>query len=495
MAQAADLGLREFYGPFINNEYGNDRSAQFAALNAGTGAHLAHLARGGKADVDAAVQAAKKAFPAWRATMPEERSAMLLKLADAIEADLDRLALIDAADNGRRVAETRFDHTLAIQQYRYFAAAIVTHEGFGRPIPNGYLIAKREPYGVCGQIIPWNVPAIMAAFKIAPAVAAGNTVVLKPDENASLSTMELGKYIAKIFPPGVINIVSGYGEEAGAALTAHPEVAKLAFTGSGEVGRIVARAGADRLVPVSLELGGKSPNIIFPDIEDVDAVVDNAMFATMFCNGQSCLAGTRLFVHDAIYQDVMDRLVAGMERIKIGTAMSMDTGLSGLVSEEQGKRVLDYIDIGKNEGARLMTGGKRVAVEGHEAGYFIAPTVFEVKNSMRLAQEEVFGPVLSVIRWKDYEQMIAEANDVRYGLAAGIYTSNLSHAWDTAERLQAGSVWINNYCNLSGGSPFGGFKESGIGSEFCHETLNMYTHLKSVTVQTKVNPPWFAPKP
>ena len=178
MAQAADLGLREFYGPFINNEYGNDRSAQFAALNAGTGAHLAHLARGGKADVDAAVQAAKKAFPAWKATMPEERSAMLLKLADAIEADLDRLALIDAADNGRRVAETRFDHTLAIQQYRYFAAAIVTHEGFGRPIPNGYLIAKREPYGVCGQIIPWNVPAIMAAFKIAPAVAAGNTVVL-----------------------------------------------------------------------------------------------------------------------------------------------------------------------------------------------------------------------------------------------------------------------------------------------------------------------------
>ncbi len=495
MALQAQLGLREHYGPFINNEFLDTKGQTFPALNAGTGAQLATLARAGKTEIDLAVLAAQQAFPGWKASMPEERSAMLLKLADAIELDLDRLAMIDAADNGRRIAETRMDYMLAISQYRYFAAAILTHEGFGRPIPNGYLVAKREPYGVCGQIIPWNVPAIMAAFKIAPAVAAGNTVVLKPDENASLSTLELGKHIAKIFPPGVINIVPGMGEEAGAALTAHPDVAKLAFTGSGEVGRIVARAGADRLVPVSLELGGKSPNIIFPDIEDIDAVVDNAMFATMFCNGQSCLAGTRLFVHDAIYGSVMEQLVAGMERIKIGSAMSMDTGLSGLVSQEQGQRVLNYIDIGKSEGAKLMTGGRRVTVEGHEAGYFIEPTVFEVKNSMRLAQEEVFGPVLSVIRWNDYEQMLAEANGVRYGLAAGIYTSNLSNAWDTADRLQAGSVWINNYCNLSGGSPFGGFKESGIGSEFSHETLNMYTHLKSVTVQTKVNPPWFAPKP
>lgn len=493
-AMSAQLGLSESYGPFINNRFQPLGSASFAALSAGTGEQLALLARSGKSEIDAAVAAAHQAFPAWKATPPEQRCALLLKLADAIEADLGRLARIDAADNGRRIAETRFDHTLAIAQYRYFAAAAVTHEGFGRPIPGGYLVARREPYGVCGQITPWNVPAIMAAFKIAPALAAGNTVVLKPDENASLSTLELGKHIAAIFPPGVINIVPGFGEEAGAALTAHPDVAKLAFTGSGEVGRIVARAGADRLVPVSLELGGKSPNIIFPDIEDMDAVVDNALFATLFCNGQSCLAGTRLFVHDAIYGEVMDRLVAGMERIKIGPALAEDTGLSGLVSETQGRRVLDYIGIGQNEGARLMTGGRRVAVQGQEAGWFIAPTIFAADNAMRIAQEEIFGPVLSVIRWKDYEQMIAEANGVRYGLAAGIYTSNLSNAWDTAERLQAGSVWINNYCNLAGGAPFGGFKESGIGSEFCHETLNMYTHLKSVTVQTRVNAPWFAPK-
>lgn len=493
MSLAQELALSESYGPFINNQF-LPMGSSFPAHCAGTGQRLALLARGGKAEVDAAVAAAKKAFPAWRATPAEERSTMLLKLAAAIEADLDRLARIDSVDNGRRIAETRIDHMLAITQYRYFAAAVVTHEGFGRPIPNGYLVVRREPHGVCGQIIPWNVPAIMAALKIAPAVAAGNTVVLKPDENASLSTLELGRHIAKIFPPGVINMVSGLGEEAGAALTAHPDVAKLAFTGSGEVGRIVARAGADRLVPVSLELGGKSPNIIFPDIEDIDAVVDNALFATLYCNGQSCLAGTRLFVHDAIYDTVMDRLVAGMERVRVGPALAEDTGLSGLISDTQGQRVLDYIEVGKSEGARLMTGGKRVAVEGQDAGCFIAPTLFEVRNSMRIAQEEIFGPVLSVLRWKDHEQMLAEANGVRYGLAAGIYTSHLSHAWDTAERLQTGSVWINNYFNLASGSPFGGVKESGIGSEFCHETLNMYTHLKAVTLQTRVNAPWFAPR-
>ena len=494
MTSKVDLGLSPDYGAFINNRFERIAGESFPATHAGTGETLARIARCGKAEVDSAVAAAARAFAGWRATSAEERMAMLLKLADAVEADLPRLARIDAVDIGRRLFETGLDHQFAISQYRYFAAAAITHEGFGRPIPNGYLVAKREPYGVCGQIIPWNVPAIMAAFKIAPAVAAGNTVVLKPDEHASLSTLELCRHIAEIFPPGVINVVPGLGEEAGAALTAHPGVAKLAFTGSSEVGRLISHAGADRLVPVSLELGGKSPNIIFPDVDDINAVVDNALFATLYCNGQSCLAGTRLFVHDAIYDAVMERLVAGAERIKVGNALDEGTVLSGLVSAKQGKRVLDYIDIGRQEGARLMAGGKRVTVEGQEAGYFVAPTIFEARNDMRIAQEEIFGPVLSVIRWKDYEQMISEANGVRFGLAAGLYTSNLHNAWETADRLQAGSVWINHYFNLASGSPFGGFKESGIGSEYCHETLNMYTHLKAVTVQTRVNPPWFAPK-
>ncbi|MFE1597736.1 aldehyde dehydrogenase family protein [Methylobacterium sp. ID0610] len=493
--QSRALGLSPRYGAFIDNAFRPVAGLTFPAAAAATGEPLADIARCGADEIEAAVAAAEAAFPSWKARAPEERAACLHKLAAAIEADAERLMLIDTLDIGRGLWETGIDHAIAVAQYRYFAAAIVTHEGFGRPIPDGYLIAKREPYGVCGQIIPWNVPAIMAAFKIAPAVAAGNTVVLKPDENASLSTLELCKHIAEIFPPGVINVVPGFGDEAGAALTAHPRAAKLAFTGSSEVGRIVSVAGAQRLVPVSLELGGKSPNIVFPDVAaaDIDAVVDNVTFAAMYCNGQSCLAGTRLFLHEAIYDDVMSRLLASMARIRVADPTSQGPLLGCLVSEKQGRRVQSYIDIGR-QGGHLVTGGERVAVPGCAAGWFFAPTVFETTNSSRIAQEEIFGPVLSVIRWKDYETMIREANDVRYGLAAGLYTRDLSRAIETADRLQAGNVWINNYFNLASGSPFGGFKESGIGSEYCRETLNMYTHLKAITVQTQIKPAWYAPK-
>lgn len=487
----SDLGLDKEYGAFIGGVFQRIEGESFPANDPATGQLLARIARCGKAEIDAAVAAAQKAGPAWRATSLEERSALLLKLADAIQANIGRLAQIDSLDIGRRIFETTFDHNIAISQYRYFAGAVLTHEGFGRPIPGGYLMAKREPYGVCGQIIPWNVPAIMVAFKLAPALAAGNTVVLKPDENASLSTLELGEIIANIFPPGVVNIVPGFGEEAGAALTAHPGVAKLAFTGSGEVGRMVATAGAQRLVPVSLELGGKSPNIVFPDADNLDAIVDNVAFASMYCNGQSCLAGTRLFLHEDIYSKFMDKLLSAVSKVRVGAPLADDTRVSCLVSEKQGKRVLDYVDIGKAEGAKLLLGGSRRKVAGCEIGYFIEPTIFEAKNAMRIAQEEVFGPVLSVIRWSDRETMLREANDVRYGLAAGLYTSNLKSAMDTADRLQAGSVWINQYFNLASGSPFGGFKESGIGSEYCHETLNMYSHLKAITIQNEVGPAWF----
>ena len=491
---AEELGLLPVYGAFIDNEF-RPATSTFAAMAAATGDKLADIARGGAADIDQAVQAARRAFPAWKALQPEERSAYLHKLADAIEQDARRLAMIDTLDIGRGTWETSLDHVFAVSQYRYFAAGAVMHQGFGRPIPGGYMTAKREPYGVCGQIIPWNVPAIMAAFKIAPAVAAGNTVVLKPDENASLSTMELCRHIAKIFPPGVINVVPGHGEEAGASLTAHPQVAKLAFTGSSEVGRIVSAAGANRLVPVSLELGGKSPNIVFADVapEDIDAIVDNVTFASMYCNGQSCLAGTRLFVHEDIHADFMDRLVASMRRIRVADPTSDGPLLGCLVSAKQGQRVQSYIDAGKAQ-AKLMTGGGRRQVDGCEAGWFFEPTVFETTNDSKIAQEEIFGPVLSVIRWRDYERLIHDANDVRYGLAAGLYTSSLPLALETADRLEAGNVWINSYFNLASGSPFGGYKESGIGSEYCFETLNMYTHLKAITMQGRVQPAWFAPK-
>ncbi|MBY6346906.1 aldehyde dehydrogenase family protein [Providencia rettgeri] len=466
----------------------------FQAINASTGRLLGQLARCGAKEVDLAVQAASQAQQAWAQTAYEARAMLLNRLADALEQATPRLAQLDAEDVGRRVSEVMIDYHIAVAQYRYFAAAIVAHEDFGRPIPDGYLIAKRVPLGVVGQIIPWNVPAIMVALKVAPAIAAGNAVILKPDENASLSTLEFARIANEIFPAGLINVLTGFGDEAGSALTAHPGVAKLAFTGSPEVGRIISQAGAKRLVPVSLELGGKSPNIVFPDIDDIDAVVDNALFAALYCNGQSCLAGTRLFVHDAIYTQFVDKLVAAARRVRIGDPADENTQLSCLISAPQGEKVLKYIQTGRDEGAKVLTGGQRVSVKGHEHGYFIEPTVLETNNRMRVAQEEIFGPVLSVIRWSDVDEMIEQANDVCYGLAAGIYTSNLKNAMETADRLQAGNVWINRYFNLTSGSPFGGMKESGIGREHCRETLNMYSELKAITIQNSVPQPWFAPE-
>jgi aldehyde dehydrogenase (NAD+) len=488
-----DLKIEKAYGAFIAGEFLSASGETFPAINPATGEHLADIARCGKEHVDNAVKAARSAFTDWSRTNYETRSQLLFQLANSLEADAERLAQIDSRDIGRTIFETRLDHRIALGQYRYFAAVIRAFEDFGRPIPNGYFFARRQPIGVCGQIIPWNVPAIMAAFKLAPALAAGNTVVLKPDENASLSTLELCKHIAKIFPPGVVNVVPGFGEEAGAALTAHPGVSKLAFTGSGEVGRIIGAAGAQRLVPVSLELGGKSPNIVFPDIDDIDAVVDNTAFAGTYCNGQSCLAGTRLFVHDDIYSPFLDKLSNGLSRVKIGPPNEDATKISCLVSKAQGEKVMNYISIGKKEGAKLAVGGERAVVAGHEHGYFIKPTVFEASNKMRISQEEIFGPVISVIRWNNFETMIEEANDVRYGLASGVFTSSLKNAMRAAERLETGSVWVNQYFNLTDGTPFGGFKESGIGREYCRETLNMYSQLKSITLVNDAPPRWFLP--
>ena len=411
----------------------------------------------------------------------QTRSQLLFQLANSLEGDAERLAHIDSRDIGRTIFETRIDHRIALGQYRYFAAAIIAFEDFGRPIPNGYFIARRQPIGVCGQIIPWNVPAIMAAFKLAPALAAGNTVVLKPDENASLSTMELCKHIAKIFPPGVVNVVPGFGEEAGAALTAHPGVSKLAFTGSGEVGRIVGPAGARRLVPV-FELGGRvptssfltlttsTPSSITPRLPEPTATANPVSLAPDFL----CMKTYTLRSWTSL---------RATRTCRGGSPTEEDTKISCLVSKVQGEKVLDYISVGKKEGAKLVVGGERATVSGNEHGYFIKPTVFEARNTMRIAQEEIFGPVISIIRWSDFETMIAQANDVRYGLASGIFTSNLHNAMKTAERLEAGSVWVNEYFNLVDGTPFGGFKESGIGREYCRETLNMYSHLKSITLQ------------
>lgn len=474
--------------PLIGGEFVEPPTETFDAVNASTGERLATIARCGAPEIDRAVAAAQAAFPAWSNTQPGQRAALLFKLADWIDANVERLIHIDALDIGRTVHELPYDYYLASGQYRFFASAIAAHDGWNSTSAAGWMVAKREPLGVVGQIIPWNVPAIMVAFKIAPALAAGNTVVLKPDENASLSTLALCTALAEIFPPGVVNVVPGMGEEAGAALSAHDGVAKLAFTGSAEIGRLIAHAGADRLIPVSLELGGKSPNIVFPDVDDLDLVVANATFAAIFCNGQSCLAGTRLFVHDDVYNDALSRLKTAFENVRLGSPLDPATRLGPLISAKQGTRVLDYIRSG-HEDSTLVTGGEQTTIEGSEHGVFIQPTLFETTNDTRISREEIFGPVLSVIRWSDWDEMINQANDTTYGLAAGLYTSNLANAMKTADRLQAGSVWVNAYVNLNPGAPFGGYKDSGIGRENCKETLDMYTRLKTVMLSQQVPPP------
>lgn len=486
------MTLDKAYGPLINGVFELDGTDIHPVISPSTGERLADLRYCNERDVERAVLAAEAAFPAWKALGQQVRARLVAQLADVLESDLERMTQIDAQDVGRCISEVRRDYQTAVRHYRYFAAVVMGHEDSGRSIADSYSLAKREPLGVCGQIIPWNAPAIMAAFKLAPALVTGNTVVLKADENASLSTLELGKMIANIFPAGVVNIITGLGSVAGAALTGNRKVRKLSFTGSTAVGKLVAKAAAERLVPVTLELGGKSPNIVFPDIEDMDAVVDNVTFAAIHNNGQSCLAGTRLFVHADIYERFSAKLVTAFERVCVGSPLAEQSRVSCLVSEKQGERVLAYIRTGFEEGATLLTGGKRRVVAGCEHGYFIEPTIFAAENGMRVCQEEIFGPVLTLIKWSEYDEMIAEANDSEYGLASGIYTRSLKNALATADRLEAGSVWINSYSNITDGTAFGGYKNSGIGREFCKETLNAYTQIKTITLQTDLPAVWFA---
>ncbi len=482
-----DLKLDEKYGSFINGEFVEPSNGYIDAINAANGELLSRIARGGKEDVDLAVKAANEAFEGWSNTPIEVRSALLHKVANILEANQDRLKMIECLDTGRPIHEFDLDYQLAIYQFRYFASAILTYEGASRPVQNGHLIVKKEALGVCAQIIPWNVPMIMVSFKLAPALAAGNTVVLKPAEDASLSTMEFAKLLQEVLPKGVVNIVTGYGTEAGQALIDHPDVHKLAFTGSVSVGRMVGKTAGERLLPVTLELGGKAPHIVFPDV-DIDRAVENATLGYTFFNGQSCILGTRLFIHDDIYDEFVEKLIARAKEVKIGDPTDPSTRLSTLINEKQGKRVLGYFDIAREEGAKILYGGKRVTVPDNEHGYFIEPTIIEATSNMRIAQEEIFGPAATVTRWSDVDDVIKMANDVDYGLAAGIMTDNLENALNTANKLQAGSVWINQYFNFQSGAPFGGFKNSGVGREYSKEALDNYTQSKTIVVAYNLPP-------
>lgn len=375
----------------------------------------------------------------------------------------------------------RLHRTLVADHFRYFAGAARTHEGETIPTGAGKNVETiREPYSVVGQVVPWNFPLLMSSWKLAPALAAGNTVVLKPAEQTPLSVLELMREIDDVLPDGVVNIIIGYGSEAGAPLTSHPDVRKVAFTGSTAVGKEVMKAAAENVTDVTLELGGKSPVVIFPDA-DIDRAVRVVMLAMFYNMGECCTAGSRLFVHEEIYETFMNAFVDAAEGLQMGAPLSKDTRLGPKVSDEQVERTLSYIEHAREVGAHIRTGGDQPDEDSLADGCFVAPTIIEeIEYDSKPVQEEIFGPVEEVFAWSDYDAMMELVNDVDYGLAAGVITNDLQQAYRTAEDIEAGNIWVNQYNDFPAGQPFGGYKQSGIGREQSMETLEHYTQTKSI---------------
>jgi aldehyde dehydrogenase (NAD+) len=474
-----------------------DSGKTFSTPNPATGETLAEVAEGDKSDIDKAVAAARRAYEGkWSRMSARDRGRLLYKLSQLIEERSPELAALETSDNGKPIKESTYvDLPQVVENFEYFAGWATKIEGETIPVPGKmFNYTLREPIGVCGQIIPWNFPLLMAAWKLAPALAAGNTVVLKPAEQTPVGAMELGKLIQEAgFPEGVVNIVPGYGETAGAALASHPGIDKVAFTGSTEVGKIIAKAAADNLTKVSLELGGKAPNIVFAD-SDLDQAVAGAMMGIFYNQGQVCCAGSRLFVEESVKDAFLERLTERADKISVGDPMNKATQMGPQVSEEQLNRIKGYVDIARSEGANVLAGGASPELEGDfQKGYFFRPTIFsDVKNNMRVAQEEIFGPVVSVISFKDEDDLLKQANDTIYGLSAGIWTQNLTRAHRFAKEIKAGVVWINTYNMFNAASPFGGYKQSGYGREMGRHALDLYTQVKSVWVDLSGKPiGWF----
>ena len=472
----------------INGKWVDAASGKtFPTYNPATGEVMAQVAEGDREDIDRAVTAARNAFEKgpWRKLTPSERGRMIWKLADLLEDNLEEFAELESLDNGKPLTVARVaDVPLAADLLRYMAGWATKIEGNTIPIsvpyaPGARFLAYtlREPIGVVGQIIPWNFPLLMAAWKLGPALATGNTVVLKPAEQTPLTALRLGELIQEAgIPDGVVNIVPGYGETAGAALAAHPGVDKVAFTGSTEVGKLILKAAAGNLKKVSLELGGKSPNVVFADV-DLDAAIEGAASAIFFNHGQCCCAGSRLFVEKKIFDKVVDGVAEKASKIKVGSGFDPDTEMGPLVSKEQLYRVCGYLESGFSEGAKAVVGGSKIG----DKGYFVKPTVLvNTKQNMKVVQEEIFGPVVTAIPFEDPSEMITRANDSSYGLAAGIWTNDIKKANRLAAELRAGTVWINCYNIFDAALPFGGYKQSGWGREMGHEVLEQYTEVKAV---------------
>jgi acyl-CoA reductase-like NAD-dependent aldehyde dehydrogenase len=454
----------------------------FETLNPANEEVLCLIAEGDKADIDEAVKHARKAFEEgkWPAMGPHQRTRCLLKIAELIDQHAEELAELETLDNGKPIFESKnIDIPGAAETFRYYAGWASKIYGETNPSdPGMFNFTLREPIGVCGQIIPWNFPLLMAAWKIAPALACGNVVILKPAEQTPLTALRLGELILESgLPENVVQIVTGFGPGAGSSIAEHPDIDKVAFTGSTEVGKLILQASTGNLKRVSLELGGKSPNIVFPDA-DMQSAVFGSMLGIFMNQGQVCCAGSRVFVQESMYDQFTESLSQMAQGLTLGNPLETTTRMGPLVSKEQHERVLGYLDIGKKEGAKAKVGG---AAGNQERGYFVQPTVFtDVKNSMRIAREEIFGPVAAAIPFKDENDAVFQGNDTTYGLAAAVWTKDISRAHKIARSLKAGTVWINCYGMIDPMSPFGGYKQSGFGRELGRYAIDLYTQVKSV---------------
>ncbi len=468
---------------FINGKWEDSASGKtFETLNPATGEVLAVVSEAGTEDVDRAVKAARKAFDegAWTKMSAANRSRLIYKLADLMEEHKEELAQLDTLDNGKPIRETtNADIPLAIEHFRYYAGWATKIVGQTIPVQGKFFTYTRhEPVGVVGQIIPWNFPLLMAAWKLGAALATGCTVVLKPAEQTPLSALYLAQLAAEAgFPEGVLNVIPGYGETAGEPLVKHPLVNKIAFTGSTTVGKSIMAEASNSMKRITLELGGKSPNIILPDA-DMNRAIPGAFSGIMFNQGQVCCAGSRLYIQKKNFDNVMADLVTHSKNVKQGEGLNADTEMGPLVSREQQDRVVNYINKGKEEGAELLTGGTHT-----EKGYFVEPTIFaDVDDKMTIAKEEIFGPVVAAMPFEDLDEVIERANNSNYGLAAGLWTENLKSAHYVANRIKAGTVWVNCYNAFDAAAPFGGYKESGLGREMGSYALNNYSEVKTVWI-------------
>lgn len=485
----AKANLQKQYGLFIDGQWtAASDGATFEAHNPANGELLATCAEATKEDVDAAVKAAHKALESYRKTSPIERQNLLLKIADIIDQNAAHLALVETLDNGKPIRETStVDIPMGADHFRYFAGCIRADEGTATMLDDNTLsLVLHEPIGVVGQVIPWNFPFLMACWKLAPALAAGDTIVLKPSSHTSLSVLELVRLIQNVLPKGVLNLITGAGSKSGQFLLDHPDLDKLAFTGSTQIGHGVYQAACDKLIPATLELGGKSANMIFDDC-DIEQAIEGVQIGILFNQGQVCCAGSRVFVQEGIYDEFVKRLADSFNAVKIGDPTDPSTQLGAVIYKSQMEKVLKYVKIGQEEGCRVLAGGERYTENGCDKGFFVRPTILEDTkgNSLRVCQEEIFGPVVVIQKFKTADEVIALANDSEYGLGGGVFTTNLNTALKVSRGVHTGRVWVNTYNQIPAGAPFGGYKKSGIGRETHKVMLEHYSQTKNILINLK----------